>query len=96
MGYHIYKETTWSVPKIDDVVKVDLETDQSSIANDPYACAIKIKREYFVGWKTIAHVPREISRYVSFFIKQEGDVANGLINHRSLNYKLSPITFWWH
>lgn len=30
-GYHLYKETTWSDVKIDDVVKVDPETDQSSL-----------------------------------------------------------------
>ena len=25
----------------------------------------------FSGWKTVSHIPREISQYVFFFIKQE-------------------------
>ena len=43
---------------------------------------------YFVGWKTVGHIPREISRYVYFFIKK-GGVVTGKLN--SLTYKPSPI-----
>ena len=41
-GYHVFKETAWSDAKNDDV---DLETDQSSLANYAYAWAKK--HEYF-------------------------------------------------
>ena len=47
-----------------DFVEVHKETDESSIANDLYACAIKARHKYFIGWETVGHVPREISRYV--------------------------------
>ena len=37
--------------------KIEIETNQSLIAIDPYSCAVKAKDKYFDGWKT---VPREI------------------------------------
>ena len=66
-GYHVYKETSWSNAKLNDEVKVELETDVKSLSTEPYACAIKARHSYFVGWKIVGHIPREISRYVYFF-----------------------------
>ena len=88
-GYHVYKETTWSNAKVNEKVKIEIETNQSSIAIDPYVCAVKTKEKYFDGWKTVGHVPREISRYIYFFIKKENGKITG--NVKSLNYKPSPI-----
>ena len=88
-GYHVYKETTWSNAKVNEKVKIEIETNQSSIAIDSYACAVKAKEEYFDGWKTVGHAPREISRYIYFFIKKENGTITG--NVKSLNCKLSPI-----
>ena len=67
-GYHVYKETTCSNAKVNEKVKIKIETNQSLIAIDPYACVVKAKEKYFDGWKTVGHVPREISRYIYFFI----------------------------
>ena len=89
-GYHVYKETTWSNAKVNEKVKIEIETTHSSIAIDPYACAVKSKEKYFDGWKTVGHVPREISRYICFFIKKENGKITG--NVKSLNYKPSPIS----
>ena len=83
-GYHVYKETSWSNAKVSDEVKVETETNPKSIASDPYSCAIKTKHDYFLGWKTVGHIPLELSRYV-----QEGGKVNGKLN--SLKYKASPI-----
>ena len=58
-------------------------------AIDQYACAVKTKEKYFDGWKAISHVPKEISRYVYFFIKKENWKITG--NIKLLNYKSSPI-----
>ena len=56
-----------------------------SIAHDPCSYAIKTKQKYFTGSKTVGHIPCEISQYVYFFIKQEGDrVCEKL---KSLKYK---------
>ena len=52
------KETTWlNAAKVNKKVKIEIETNQSLIAIDPYSCAVKAKDKYFDGWKT---VPREI------------------------------------
>ena len=57
-GYHIYNETTWSNAKVNEKVKIEIETNQSSIAIYPYACVVKAKEKYFDGWKTVGHVLR--------------------------------------
>ena len=46
---------------------IEIETNQSSIAIDPYACAVKAKEKYSDGWKTVGHVPKEFSRCIYFF-----------------------------
>ena len=88
-GYHVYKETTWSNAKVNEKVKIEIGTNPSSIAIDPYACAVKAKEKYFDRWKTFDHVPREISRYIYFYIKKESGKITG--NVKPLNYKPSPI-----
>ena len=45
--------------------------------------------DIFVGWKTVGHIPREISRYVYFFIKEKSGKVFGTL--KSLKYKASPI-----
>ena len=88
-AYHVYKETSWSNAKINEEVKVELETNTTSLSTDPYPCVIKTKNPYFNDWKTVGHIPRKISRYVYFFIKEEnGNVSETL---KSLKHKLSPI-----
>ena len=87
--YHVYKDTTWSNAKVNEKVKTEIKTNQSSIANDRYACALKAKEKYFDGWKTVGYVSREILRYIYFFIKKENGKITG--NVKSLNYKPSPI-----
>ena len=68
---------------------MELETEVKSLSTDPYAFAIKASHAYFVGWKTVGHIPREISRYVYFFIKEENGKVFGTL--RSLKNKASPI-----
>ena len=70
-GYHVYEETTWSNPNVNQRVKIEIETKQSSIVIDPYACTVKAKDKYLDGWKTVGNVPREVSRYMYFFIQKE-------------------------
>ena len=69
-GLHVYNET-WSKAKLNGKVKVEFETDTKSILTDTYACAIKARHSCFVGWKTVGHIPREISRYVYFLLKKK-------------------------
>ena len=88
-GYHVYKETTWSNAKVNEKVKIEIESNQSPMALDPYACALKAKDKYFDEWKTVRHVLREIPWYIYFFIKKENGKIIG--NAKSLNYKPLPI-----
>ena len=84
------KEITWlNAAKVNKKVKIEIKTNRSSIAIDPYSCAVKAKEKYFDAWKTAAHVPREISRYIYFFIRKENRKITG--NVKSLNYNPSPI-----
>ena len=52
-------------------------------------CTTKTKNPYFNDWKTVGHIPREISRYVYFFIKEENGNVSGTV--KSLKYELFPI-----
>ena len=85
----MYKEITWSNAKVNEKIKIEIETNKSSIAIHPYVCAVKAKEKYFDGWKTVGYVPREISRYIYFFIKKEKGKITG--NVKLLNCNLSPI-----
>ena len=89
--YHVYKETTWSNAKVNEKVKIEIETNQSSIAVDSYACAVKAKEKYFDEWKTVGHILIEILWYIYFFIKKKKKKAKITGNVKSLNCKPSPI-----
>ena len=91
-GYHVYKETTWSNAKVNEKVKIEIETKQTLITIDPFACAVKAKnkKNILIDGKTVGHAPREISWYIYFFIKKENRKITG--NVKSFNYKPSPIS----
>ena len=89
-GYHVNKTITWSDVKDGDLVSVEVEDDNSSKKIDPYCCAIKA----MVGrtspqLKTVGHVPREISRHIFFFLKEESGKIDGFIH--STQYRPLPI-----
>lgn len=86
-GYHVYKSTTWVEAKVGDKVRVEIETDEESKKIDPYCCAIKASVDQQV--KTVGHIPREISRHVYFFLKEENGSIDGSV--KSIQYKPSPI-----
>ena len=48
--HHVYNKISLSHAKLNDEVKVKLETEAKSLSTDPYACAIKARHSYFVGW----------------------------------------------
>ena len=91
-GYHVYKEASWSNAKLNIEVKVELETDAKSLSTDPYACAIKARHSYFVGWKTAGHIPREISRYVYFFYQRRK--CKSFWNSKVVEIQCVTDSFW--
>ena len=62
-----------------DTVRVDSEINKLSKNIYPYACAIRAKNQFFNSWKTLGHIPKEISRRVEHFIKTEGIFVNCLV-----------------
>ena len=63
-GYYVYKETSWSNAKLNNEVKVELETDAKSLSTALYACAIKTRHSYFVGW---TYSTSNLSRCLFFY-----------------------------
>ena len=56
--------------------------------SDPYCCKITISRLDRIGPVTVGHIPREISRYVYYFLAMDGVVSGTVINTQ---YSHSPI-----
>ena len=56
-------------------VKVLKETKSISIDTDPYCCKITIKRVDRIGDIAGRHIPRELSRFVFYFIYEKGLVT---------------------
>ena len=73
-------------------INVELETDAKSLSTNLYVCTIKAKRSYFIVWRAVGHIPREISCYVYFFIKEENGKVFGTL--RSLKCKVSLSFFF--
>ena len=70
-------------------VEIKLKTDEKSIEIDPYCCSIKAMVGRPQQLKTVGHILREISRHVSFFLKEKNGQTDG--NVHSVNYQLFPI-----
>lgn len=87
-GYHIYMHTTWDNARVGQKVVVSLETDVYSKMVDPYCCKIQTKNNE-QRWVTVGHIPREISRFVFFFMRDEGGSVKGQLF--STQYRPSPI-----
>ena len=62
--YH--KETTWSNAKVNEKVKIEIETNQSSIAIDPYVCAVIGKQNFLIDGNLLL-MSREKFRGISTF-----------------------------
>ena len=69
-------------------VKVLKETKSISIDIDPYCCKITIKRVDRIGDIAVGHIPRELSRFVFYFIHEKGSVTGTAPN---ITPRSSPI-----
>ena len=65
------------------------QTKKESKKIDPYCCAIKAMISILPRLKTVGHVPREISRHIFSFLKEENGKVDGFVYFTQ--YKLSPI-----
>lgn len=87
-GYHVYRQNEWTNISTNQVVNVCKETSANSIANDPYCCKITIQRKDRVGAVTVGHIPREISRFVYYFLQEGGSIYGSVVDTQP---KVSPI-----
>lgn len=87
-GYHVYRGTSWRNISLHQQVGVSKETNEVSIGKDPYCCKITITRVDRIGPVTVGHIPRELARFVYFFLHEGGSVSGTVA---SLNPNVSPI-----
>ena len=87
-GYHVYRDTTWTNIALHQQVKVLKETNMLSKEIDPYCCKITIRWVNRIGEITVGHIPRELSRFVFYFIHEGGSVSGTVA---SLTPRISPI-----
>ena len=87
-GYHICHETSCRNIHLHQHVVVLKEVNNISINIDPYCCRITIKRVDRIGPVTIGHVPRELSRFIFYFIQEGGSVTGAV---ESTKPRISPI-----
>ena len=83
-GFHVYRNI-----KQGDSVSVEIETNEESKKVDPYSCAIKALVGQPPQLKTVGLIPREISRHVFFFLKEENGRVEGTVH--STKNRPSPI-----
>ena len=87
-GYHVYRKTSWRNIHLHQHVVVLKEVNNISIDIDPYCCRITIKRVDRIGPVTVGHVPRELSRFIFYFIQEGGSVTGTVA---STTPRISPI-----
>ena len=71
-GYHVFKGTTWNN------VKEEKPTCFKKTLILTHVQSVR-KNQFFNSWKTVGHIPREISRHVCYFIKTEGGSVDGSV-----------------
>ena len=78
-GYHVYRNFTWQNAKTGHKLKVESEKSELSKLIDPFACAIKIKHQFFGTWLTVGYIPKEISHHCYLFM-EGGNITGHLIS----------------
>ena len=86
--YHIYKNTTWEEAIIVSRILIELETDERYKKIDPYCCSVKAIVSLSQQMKTMGHIPKEISRYLYFSLKEGNGATNKTVH--SAVYRPSP------
>ena len=64
------------------ILKIQTETNKSSITVHPHICAIKIKYSHFRTQLMFGHIPKEMARHCCSYLHERGTVAGYLISQR--------------
>ena len=84
----MYGKSIWSNPKKEECFIGEQETDPVVLLEDPYAIAWKLQQKDKLVPVVVGHIPREISRFVWYFIKYGGKVCSLVHSERP---RISPI-----
>ena len=87
-GYHVYRNDNWTNIAVHQQVTVLKETDPVSKGYDPYCCKITVVRIDRIGPVTVGHIPRELSRFVHYFLHEGGSITGIVV---STQHRVSPI-----
>ena len=87
-GYRVYRNTSWNQIYVNQAVAAHKEKNIVSLQIDPYCCAITITRVDKIGPVTVGHIPREISRFVYFFLHEQGAISGTVVDTEP---RISPI-----
>ena len=82
-GYHVCRNASWYQIYVIQAAVVHKEKNI-----DPYCCAIMVTRIDKIGPVTVGHVPREISRFVYFFLHEQGAISGTVVDTEP---RISPI-----
>ena len=72
-------------------VQISIKTNAISKVYDPYCCKITITQRDKIGAVTVGHIPRELSRFVNYFLQEGGSVTSTVA---SIQYRVSPLPEW--
>ena len=92
-GYHIYKETSWWIGKINEEVKVELETNTTFVVSRPLRVCHKNK-EFLFQWleNSRRHSTRNISLRLFFHQRRKRE---RFWNYKVLKIQVVPNSFRW-
>ena len=87
-GLHFYGKDVWPVPRRGQRLIGEIERDPRALREDPFSVALKLVRVDRIVPDIVGHIPREISRFVQFFIQHGGQLSAQVLSER---YRPSPI-----
>ena len=90
-GCHVYCGNNWTNLVILPLVQISIKTNAISKVYDPYCCKITITQRDKIGAVTVGHIPRELSRFVNYFLQEGGSVTSTVA---SIQYRVSPLPEW--
>ncbi len=87
-GWHVYGKTAWVSPQPGESLFAKKERDPNALLADPYSIAWMRKCPSRLTADVVGHMPREISRFVHYFLIRGGTISAVVTNGR---YRPSPI-----
>ena len=87
-GWHVYGKAVWISQQRGESLFAQKERDQTALLNDPYSIAWMRKSKSKLTADVVGHVPREISRFMYYFLNRGGTIS-AVVN--SGRYRPSPI-----